>query len=361
MTTMNKPIVQAVHNFSAGPSILFPSAYEESIQAIQNFAGTGLSLLEVSHRGKDFVAVMNESFQIIRDLLQVPTGYHILFLQGGASTQFLMVAYNFLEKKAAYTNTGTWASKAIEEARPFGEVNVIGSSEDKNFSYIPKGYEIPSDADYFHCTSNNTIFGTQMREFPASPVPMICDMSSDIMSRTIDVSQFALIYAGAQKNMGPAGTTMVIVREDVLGKVSRHIPAMLNYKVHIKGESMYNTPPVFPIFVCLKNLSYVAKVGGVEEMQRRAAERADLLYHEIDTNPMFRAVVEDKDDRSQMNATFVLEDPTLEGRFLEACKAKGISGIKGHRSVGGFRASMYNALPIESVQALVDVMKSFKP
>lgn len=359
MTQTNNQTKGKVHNFSAGPSILFPYAFEEATKAIQNFEGTGLSLLEVSHRGKEFVAVMDKAIQTVKDLLDVPSGYSVLFLQGGASTQFLMVAYNLLENKAAYTDTGVWASKAIKEAKHFGEVQVIGSSEDKNFSYIPKGYTIPSDVDYFHCTSNNTIYGTQMLEFPDSPVTMICDMSSDIMSRKIDVSKFGLIYAGAQKNMGPAGTTMVIVKDEILGKVSRYIPAMLDYKVHIKGESMYNTPPVFPIFVCLKNLEWVAKSGGIDAMQKMAAERANLLYSEIDSNPLFKAVVQDPADRSQMNATFLLNDESLDEKFMSACKIAGISGIKGHRSAGGYRASMYNALPIESVQVLVDVMRTF--
>jgi phosphoserine aminotransferase len=348
-----------VHNFSAGPSILFPYAFEEAAKAIQNFAGTGLSLLEVSHRGKEFVAVVDDAIATIKKLLNVPEGYSVLFLQGGASLQFLMVAYNLLETKAAYTKTGTWASNAIKEAKAFGQIDVIASSEDKNYSYIPKGYQIPEDADYFHCTSNNTIFGTQMLHFPESPIPMICDMSSDIMSRSVDVSKFDLIYAGAQKNMGPAGATLVIVKDEILGKVTRHIPSMLDYRVHIKGESMFNTPPVFSIFVCLKNLEWVLKSGGVDTMQKIAKQRADLLYNEIDANPLFRAVVADVDDRSQMNATFVLQDESLDEKFMNACKEAGISGIKGHRSVGGYRASMYNALPLESVEVLVNVMRTF--
>jgi len=355
-TTQNN---SKVHNFSAGPSILFPSAYEESIKAIQNFEGTGLSILEVSHRGKEFVKVMEDARQIVKDLLNVPEGYQVLYMGGGASLQFLMVAYNFLNKKAAYTKTGTWAKNAIKEAKLLGEVDVIGSSEDANFNYIPKGYTIPTDADYFHCTSNNTIFGTQMQEFPDSPIPMICDMSSDIMSRRVDVSKFALIYAGAQKNMGPAGATMIIVKEDLLGKVSRQIPSMLDYNVHIQGESMFNTPPVFPIYVCLKNLEHVKKVGGVDAMQIKAAKRAEILYSEIERNPLFSCAVPNPVDRSQMNATFVLNDNSLDEKFLAACKEAGISGLKGHRSVGGFRASMYNALPIESVEALVNVMRTF--
>jgi phosphoserine aminotransferase len=348
-----------VHNFSAGPSILFPYAFEEAAKAIQNFENTGLSLLEVSHRGKEFVAVMDQAQQIIKDLLQVPEGYKVLFLGGGASMQFLQVAYNLLETNAAYVNTGTWASNAIKEAKAFGQINVIASSEESKFNFIPKGYSIPENMDYFHCTSNNTIYGTQMQSFPDSPVTMVCDMSSDIMSKAVDVSKFGLIYAGAQKNMGPAGVTVVIVKEDILGKVSRHIPSMMDYRVHIKGESMFNTPPVFPIYVLLKNLEWVKKVGGVDAMQKIASERANLLYSEIDSNPLFRAVVQDPIDRSQMNATFVLEDNTLDEKFLAACKEAKISGLKGHRSVGGFRASMYNALPLESVEALVNVMRTF--
>lgn len=350
-----------VHNFSAGPSILFPYAIEESIKAIQNFDNTGLSLLEVSHRGKEFVKVVADATALVKKLLQVPEGYSVLFLQGGASLQFLMVAYNLLEKKAAYINTGTWASKAIKEAKAMGEVQVLASSEDQNFNYIPKGYSIPTDADYFHCTSNNTIYGTQMRDFPDSPVPMVCDMSSDIMSRRVDVSKFALIYAGAQKNMGPSGVTLVIVKDSILGKVTRHIPSMLDYKVHIKGESMYNTPPVFPIYTLLKNLEWVDKSGGVDAMQERAAARADLLYNALDQSPYFKAVVADPQDRSQMNVTFVATNPEHTTPFLNLCQEAGISGIKGHRSVGGFRASIYNALPLESVQALVDLINNFKP
>lgn len=348
-----------VHNFSAGPSILFPYAFSEAAKAIQNFENTGLSILEVSHRGKEFVAVMEQSQQIIKDLLNVPEGYKVLFLGGGASMQFLQVAYNLLETKAAYMNTGTWASNAIKEAKAFGQINVVASSEENKFNFIPKGYTIPEDMDYFHCTSNNTIYGTQMQSFPDSPVTMVCDMSSDIMSKEVDVSKFGLIYAGAQKNMGPAGVTLVIVKEEILGKVSRHIPSMMDYRVHIKGESMFNTPPVFPIYVLLKNLEWVKKLGGVNAMQKIATERANLLYSEIDSNPLFKAVVNDPIDRSQMNATFVLEDSSLDDKFLAACKEAKISGLKGHRSIGGFRASMYNALPLESVQALVNVMRTF--
>jgi len=347
-----------LHNFSAGPSILPQEAIDASIEGIKNFAGTGLSILEVSHRGKEFIAVVEEAQATIKELLGVPEGYEILFLGGGASTQFLMVAYNLLEKKGAYLKTGVWAANAVKEAKYLGNVEVLASSEDKNYSYIPKDYAIPTDADYFHCTSNNTIYGSQMQSFPDSPVTMVCDMSSDILSRKVDVSKFGLIYAGAQKNMGPAGVTVVIVRKDILGKVSRLIPSMMNYALHIEKETMFNTPPVFPIFAMLQNLKWVKKVGGVDEMQKRAAERANLLYSEIDNNPLFQGSIA-IEDRSQMNACFVLTDASLEDKFNTAWKAAGISGIKGHRSAGGYRASMYNALPLESVEALVNVMRTF--
>jgi phosphoserine aminotransferase len=350
-----------VHNFSAGPSILAQSAFDQSIEAIKNFEGTGLSILEVSHRSKEFVQVMDDAQDIVKELLDVPEGYEVVYLGGGASTQFLMVAINLLENKAGYINTGTWASKAIKEAKLFGETQVLASSEEKGFTYIPKGYDIPEDLDYFHCTSNNTIYGTQMQEFPEVPenVKLVCDMSSDIFSRKVDVSKFDLIYAGAQKNMGPAGVTLIIVKKDILDKVSRTIPTMLKYSTHISKGSMFNTPPVFPIYVSLQNLKWVKELGGVEGMAKRNQEKADLLYGEIDSNEMFvgTAAVE---DRSKMNVTFLLKDDSLNDKFLAACTEAGISGIKGHRSVGGFRASTYNALPLESVQALVDVMRNFK-
>ncbi|HEY1045744.1 MAG TPA: 3-phosphoserine/phosphohydroxythreonine transaminase [Bacteroidia bacterium] len=347
-----------VHNFSAGPSILPQEALEASIEGIRNFAGTGLSVLEVSHRGKEFVAVVEETQSIIKELLGVPQDYEVLFLGGGASLQFLMVAYNLLETKGAYLKTGVWAANAVKEAKYLGKVEVVASSEDKNYNYIPKDYVIPTDADYFHCTSNNTIYGSQMTSFPDSPVTLVCDMSSDILSKRIDASKFGLIYAGAQKNMGPAGVTVVIIKKDILGKVSRQIPSMMNYQVHIDKETMFNTPPVFPIFAMLQNLKWVKKVGGVDEMQRRAAARAALLYNEVDRNPLFTGTVA-TEDRSQMNACFLLTDPSMEDKFNAAWKEAKISGIKGHRSVGGYRASMYNALPLESVEALVNVMSTF--
>lgn len=347
-----------VHNFSAGPSILPQEALEASIEGIRNFAGTGLSVLEVSHRGKEFVAVVEETQSLIKELLGVPQDYEVLFLGGGASLQFLMVAYNLLETKGAYLKTGVWAANAVKEAKYLGNVDVVASSEDKNYNYIPKNYVIPTDADYFHCTSNNTIYGSQMTSFPDSPVTLVCDMSSDILSKRIDASKFGLIYAGAQKNMGPAGVTVVIIKKEILGKVSRQIPSMMNYQVHIDKETMFNTPPVFPIFAMLQNLKWVKKVGGVDEMQRRAAARAALLYNEVDRNPLFTGTVA-TEDRSQMNACFLLTDTSLEDKFNAAWKEAKISGIKGHRSVGGYRASMYNALPLESVEALVNVMSTF--
>jgi len=350
-----------IHNFSAGPSILAESAFEKSIADIKNFAGTGLSILEISHRSKQFEAVMEETRQLVKKLLGLPDNYDILFLGGGASTQFFQIPQNFLCTSAAYTKTGTWASNAIKEAKAYGEVLVVGNSEDKNYSYIPKGYEIPENADYFHCTSNNTIFGTQMKAFPESPIPVFCDMSSDIFSREIEASKFDIIYAGAQKNMGPAGVTLVIVNKDIYSRRSdRHIPTMLDYKNHGEKESMYNTPPVFPILVSKYNLEWVAENGGCEGMEARNNEKAQCLYNAVDRSKYFIGTTA-VEDRSNMNACFVFQqaDPVLEAKFEAACKEAGISGITGHRSVGGYRASMYNALPLESVQALVNVMESF--
>lgn len=351
-----------VHNFSAGPSILAESAFEKSIESIKNFAGTGLSILEISHRTKQFEAVMDETRDLVRDLMNVPQNYDILFLQGGASTQFFQIPHNFLRTAAAYTKTGVWAAGAIKEAKLYGEVRVIASSEDKNFNYIPKGYEIPADVDYFHCTSNNTIYGTEMFEFPKSPVPLICDMSSDIFSRPVNTSDFHLIYAGAQKNMGPAGVTLVIINKEMYDRrpEGRAIPSMLDYKLHGEKDSMYNTPPVFPILVSKFNLEWVKANGGCAGMEKRNKEKADLLYSAIDKSPYFRGTVA-VEDRSRMNVCFVFNEENLglEAKFESACKEAGISGIKGHRSVGGYRASLYNALPLESVQALVNVIKTF--
>ncbi|HAW53265.1 MAG TPA: 3-phosphoserine/phosphohydroxythreonine transaminase [Flavobacteriales bacterium] len=349
-----------VHNFSAGPCILPKEVLEEASQSVLNFNNLDLSILEISHRSKDIIDVVSEAESLVKELLNVPDGYKVVFLQGGASLGFLMTAYNYmkLDGEAAYINTGTWSTKAIEAARGFGEVKVIGSSEDRNFTYIPKGLGVPMSANYLHYTSNNTIFGTQFHKVPVVRCPLICDMSSDIFSREIDVHLYDLIYAGAQKNMGPAGSTVYIVKESGLGKTKRDIPVMLDLQTHIKNESMYNTPPVYSIYVSLLTMRWIKKQGGVAEMGRRNEAKAHLLYHEIDHNPLFYGTVEDL-DRSSMNATFKLHDESLSEEFNKMCADARIDGIKGHRSVGGYRASMYNALPIESVQALVDVMKEF--
>jgi len=351
-----------IHNFYAGPSILPDYTIENTAKAIHNFAGTGLSIMEISHRSKEFIAVVDEAVALFKELLQIPEGYSVLFLGGGASTQFAMVPFNLLNKKAAYLNTGVWAKKAIKEAKMLGNTEVVASSEDKNFNYIPKGFTIPSDADYFHITTNNTIYGTEMKFDMDSPVPLVADMSSDIFSRPIDISKYALIYGGAQKNLAPAGVTFVIIRNDILGKVNKVIPTMLNYQTHIEGESMFNTPPVLPIFAALQTLKWLKNNGGIENMQKVNIKKAGLLYSEIDRNPMFKATVTDQEDRSLMNICFVMNDgfEDKEKAFFEFATSKGMIGIKGHRSVGGFRASTYNALPIESVQALVDTMKEFE-
>ena len=350
------------HNFSAGPSILPREVIEQTAQAVLDFNGSGLSILEISHRSKDFQAVLDEAVALFKELLNIPKGYSVLFVGGGASTQFCMAPYNFLEKKAAYLNTGVWAKKAMKEAKAFGEVVEVASSAETTYNYIPKGYEIPADADYFHVTTNNTIYGTEIRKDLDSPVPMIADMSSDIFSRPVDVSKYICIYGGAQKNLAPAGATFVIVKDEALNKVSRHIPTMLNYQTHVDGGSMFNTPPVLPIYSALQTLRWIKKEGGVEEMQRRAKERADLLYGEIDRNKLFRATIADPEDRSYMNICFVMNDEykDLEADFMKFATERGMVGIKGHRSVGGFRASCYNAMPLESVQALVDCMKEFE-
>ena len=350
------------HNFCAGPSILPREVIEQTAQAILDFNGSGLSILEISHRSKDFQAVIDEAVALFKEILNIPEGYSVLFLGGGASMQFCMVPYNFLEKKAAYLNTGVWAKKALKEAKGFGEAVEVASSADATFNYIPKGYAIPEDADYFHVTSNNTIYGTEIREDLDSPVPMIADMSSDIFSRPVDISKYICIYGGAQKNLAPAGATFVIVKDEALNKVSRYIPTMMNYQTHIEGGSMFNTPPVLPIYSAMLTLRWIKANGGVEEMQRRAKERADLLYGEIDRNKMFRATVADPEDRSYMNICFVMSDEykELEAEFMKFATERGMVGIKGHRSVGGFRASCYNAMPLESVQALVDCMREFE-
>ncbi len=350
------------HNFCAGPSILPREVIEQTAQAILDFNGSGLSILEISHRSKDFQAVIDEAVALFKEILNIPEGYSVLFLGGGASMQFCMVPYNFLEKKAAYLNTGVWAKKALKEAKGFGEAVEVASSADATFNYIPKGYTIPEDADYFHVTSNNTIYGTEIHGDLESPVPMIADMSSDIFSRPVDVSKYICIYGGAQKNLAPAGATFVIVKDEALNKVSRYIPTMLNYQTHIEGGSMFNTPPVLPIYSAMLTLRWIKANGGVEEMQRRAKERADLLYGEIDRNKMFRATVADPEDRSYMNICFVMSDEykEFEAEFMKFATERGMVGIKGHRSVGGFRASCYNAMSLESVQALVDCMREFE-
>jgi len=351
-----------IHNFSAGPAILPQAAIDASVEALQNFAGTGLSLIEVSHRSKEYEAVVEEACQLVKDILGLNDDYAVIFLQGGASLQFDMLTMNFLgeNETAAYINSGVWAGRAIKEAKMFGNVNVLASSEDKNFSYLPKGYTIPSDAKYFHCTSNNTIYGTEMFDFPeTNGVPLVCDMSSDIFSRPFDATKFDMIYAGAQKNMGPAGTTLVIIKKSFLEKrTSRKIPTMLDYKIHIDNGSMYNTPSVFAIFVCMHTLRWI-KGMGLEAMEARNKAKADLLYAEIDRNPLFVGTVA-TEDRSRMNVNFVLNDKSMEDEFLKLCKERNLSGLKGHRSVGGLRASLYNALELESVQALVDTMKEFE-
>ena len=345
------------HNFYAGPSILSEYTINNTAEAIKDFAGTGLSILEVSHRSKEFVAVMDEAQALVKELLDVPEGYSVLFLGGGASMQFCMVPYNLLKKKAAYIDTGTWASNAIKEAKLFGEVDVVASSKDKNYTYIPKGYVVPEDADYFHYTTNNTIYGTETRFDPDVKVPLVADMSSDIFSRPIDVSK----YAGAQKNLAPAGVTIVIVKDSALGNVDRAIPTMLDYRTHIKKGSMFNTPPVLPIYSALQTLKYYKELGGVKEMERRDLAKAELLYSAIDSSRMFVGTVV-PEDRSIMNVCFVMkpEYAELEKDFADFAASKGMIGIKGHRSVGGFRASLYNALPMESVKALVETMNEFE-
>ncbi|MCU0362086.1 MAG: 3-phosphoserine/phosphohydroxythreonine transaminase [Bacteroidales bacterium] len=350
------------HNFYAGPSILPQYTIEKSIEGIKEFAGTGLSILEISHRSKEFVACMNDTIGLFRELLDIPAGYQVLFLGGGASLQFAMVPMNLMNTKSAYLNTGEWAGKALKEAKNFGEAVEVASSKEKLFNYIPKNYTVPQDADYFHITTNNTIYGTEIKKDMDVSIPLVADMSSDIFSRPVDVSKYALIYGGAQKNLAPAGVTFVIVREDVLGKVSRPLPSMLDYRVHIKGESMFNTPPVFAVFAAQQTLLWLKGLGGVEAIQKKNIEKAALLYDEIDRNRLFVPTIPDPEDRSLMNICFVMSEnyKELEKPFADFAKTKGILGIEGHRSVGGFRASTYNALPKESVEALVSAMKEFE-
>ena len=348
------------HNFSAGPCILPQEVFEKSAAAILDFNGIGLSLLEISHRSKDFVPVMDEARSIVKRLMKLGDDYEVIYVGGGASLQFLMVPFNLMKKdngKAAYLDTGTWAAGAIKEAKKLGTVDVVGSSKEENYSFIPKDYKVGSEYDYFHCTSNNTIYGTQMKTFPEVDTVMVCDMSSDIFSRVIDFSKFDIIYAGAQKNMGPAGVTMVVVKKSVLGKTGRDIPSYLDYSLHIAKDSMYNTPPVFPVYATLLTLQHLENNGGIEAAELRNEAKAKLLYDEIDNNPLFETFCR-KEDRSLMNVSFKLTDESKKEAFDIAWKEAGINGLNGHRSLGGYRASMYNALPIESVQVLVDVMKS---
>lgn len=348
------------HNFSAGPAILPQEVIEGAAQAVKELDNIGLSLIEISHRSAEFKAIMEEACTLSLQLLGLEgKGYQALFLQGGASLQFLMTAYNLLENKAGYVNSGTWSTKAIKEANDFGEVVELASSKDQNFNYIPKGYDIPSDLDYLHLTTNNTIFGTQFKDLPKTDVPLVADMSSDIFSRPFDYSKFDLFYAGAQKNMGPSGVTLVVIKESSFNKVSRVIPSMLSYEVHANGGSMFNTPPVFPVYTLLLNLRWIAQHGGLEGVGKRNAEKAALIYDEIDRNPLFQGFAH-QDDRSDMNATFNLSDDAMASVFDPMWNEANISGLKGHRSVGGYRASIYNAMSKDSVQVLVDCMQEFE-
>lgn len=350
-----------VHNYSAGPCILPQEVFQQASEAVLDYKGVGLSILEMSHRSKEMVAMTENAVSLVKEVLKVPSGYAILFLQGGASLQFYMSALNFLKVggKGAYLDTGVWSSKAVKEGKRIGNVEVIASSKDRNYCYIPKNVNIPSGFDFVHYTTNNTIYGTEYFHTPKTDAVLIADMSSDIFSRPVDVADFGLIYAGAQKNLGPAGVTLAIVKEELLGKTGRDLPAMLDYSVHIAGESMFNTPPVFSIYVSMLTLEWLKKNGGIPWINERNQQKADLLYGEIDRNPLFKGTA-DVEDRSRMNATFVLNDETLNDPFNILLKEANISGLKGHRSVGGFRASMYNALPLESVKALVEVMQELE-
>ncbi len=349
------------HVFNAGPSLLPEEVYASAAKAVLDFNDSGISILSISHRTKDFDAVMEEADALFRELLHIPDNYKIFYIGGGASTHFFEIPANFLGKKAGYVNTGVWSKKAIKEAKRFGEVEVLATSEDRNFTYIPKGFAVPADLDYLHITTNNTIYGTEYHEDLDVEVPLIADMSSDILARPIDVTKYAMIYGGAQKNLAPAGVTFAIIREDMLDRIVRDLPTMVSYRTHVENNSMFNTPPVFPIFVLKETLKWLKSIGGIDEIYRRNREKADLLYGEIDRNPLFRGTVE-KEDRSLMNICFVMADEykELEADFLKFATERGMSGIKGHRSVGGFRASCYNAMPLEGVQALVDCMKEFE-
>jgi phosphoserine aminotransferase len=348
------------HNFSAGPAILPASVLKKASESVADLGGSGLSILEISHRSPEFKDIMNRAVGLVRELLQLPDNYEVLFLTGGASTQFFMTAMNILgdQEKAGYVDTGSWSSKAIKEARLFGQVEVLASSKDKNYTYIPKSYPIPSDLKYLHITSNNTIFGTEYHQWPETDLPLICDMSSDIFSKPIDIERFGLIYAGAQKNLGPAGTTLVIVQRDLLNTIDRVIPTMLNYQTHIEKNSAYNTPPVFPIYVCMLTLEWLQSKGGLDAIAEHNRQKAEIIYRAIDGSALYKGTVE-KEDRSLMNATFLLAKPELEDAFLKACTEAGCEGIKGHRSVGGFRASIYNSMPLDSARVLADVMDAF--
>ncbi len=351
-----------IYNFYAGPSILSEYTIQNTADAILNFADTGLSILEVSHRSKEFQAVIDEATALVKELLEIPEGFSVLWLGGGASMQFCMMPFNFLKTKASYLDTGTWASNAIKEARLFGDVDVVASSKDAGYTFIPKDYKVDPDSDYFHFTTNNTIYGTEIRKEPDVPCRMIADMSSDIFSRPIDFSNYNAVYAGAQKNLAPAGVTLVIIRDDALGFVDRQIPTMLDYRTHIRKGSMFNTPPVLPIYSALQTLRYYKQLGGIAELERRDLEKAATLYKAIDESRIFKGTVADPADRSIMNVCFVMtpEYKELESQFVDFCKARGIVGIKGHRSVGGFRASLYNALPLDSVNVLVEAMHDFE-
>ena len=353
--------MKKVHNFTAGPCALPQQAIDSAIEALKDFKGTGIPVISISHRTKEWEAVMDECRALWKELLNIPDTHEVVFLGGGASMGFLYVAMNFLENKAAYLETGVWAKKALKEAKGLGNAYAIASSAETVYNYIPKGFEIPSDIDYLHITTNNTIYGTEIHEDLDSPVPLIADMSSDILSRPVDVSKYAMIYGGAQKNVGPAGVAFYIVKKDLLGKVSRYIPTMLNLQTHIDGGSMFNTPPVFSIYVMNETLRWLKEQGGVEAIQKINKAKAELLYGEIDRNSMFRGTAA-AEDRSVMNVCFVMAEgkEDLQDEFMAFAKSKGMTGIKGHRSVGGFRASIYNACPIESVQALVDCMKEFE-
>lgn len=348
-------------NFYAGPSILSDYTIKNTADAVLNFNGTGLSILEISHRSKEFQAVIDEANALIKELLDIPAGYEVLFLGGGASMQFCMVPYNLLNKKAAYLDTGVWANKAIKEAKLFGETEVVASSKDANYTFIPKDFTIPADADYFHVTTNNTIYGTELRKDLDSPIPLVADMSSDIFSRKIDVSKYDAIYAGAQKNLAPSGVTLVIVKESALGKVERTIPTMLDYRTHVSKGSMFNTPPVLPIYAALQTLKWYKQQGGVEALEKIDKEKAAKLYDAIDNSKIFMGTA-NAEDRSIMNVCFVMrpEYAELEKQFIDFASEKGIVGIKGHRSVGGFRASIYNALPLSAVETLVETMKEYE-